>query len=94
MNVRVHGLTDYLSRMPDKNLKVTTWEKSFILRKRRGWEVAELVSFLNVKGVTKKPLTIELYSAWENGTAKAPKETTERIDDLITLELYRTQQPA
>jgi hypothetical protein len=77
--------------MPNRRLKVSTWEKSLILRKRRAWEVGELVAFLNRQGATTKPFTEEAYASWENGTAKAPKETAARIDDLLTLELYRTQ---
>jgi hypothetical protein len=57
-------------------------------------ELEELVTFLNRKGVTRKSITVEAYVAWENGTVKAPKDTTERIDDLVTLELYRTQSPS
>ncbi|MDB6034085.1 MAG: hypothetical protein JWM16_4423 [Verrucomicrobiales bacterium] len=85
-------IADYL--MPNRNLKVSTWEKSFILRKRRGWEVGELVAFLNRKGVTQTSISVEAYALWENGAAKAPQKTAARIDDLITLELYRTQSPA
>jgi hypothetical protein len=77
--------------MPNKHLKVSTWEKSLILRKRRAWEVRELVAFLNRQGATKKPVTEEAYASWETGTFKAPKEMAARIDDLLTLELYRTQ---
>ncbi|MDB6034010.1 MAG: hypothetical protein JWM16_4348 [Verrucomicrobiales bacterium] len=75
-----------------KTFNVTTWEKTLLLRKRLNWTRAELVAFLNKKRVLPIAIKEKAYSSWENGTARAPKEAEERIDDVITMELYRTQK--
>lgn len=74
-----------------KLFKVSTWEKAMILRRRKGWSPGAMVAFLNAKRVIPQPITEKNYKAWEGGSVNAPKETEERIDDVIAIELYRTQ---